>query len=278
MKGCPLCCIWCSNPESQVQELELVFYGEKCIKSNKCWQVCPTNAISIKDNRLALDKQLCNLCGSCVETCYAGAWKMFGINADLEYVIKEIEKDAVFYKNSGGGVTFGGGEPMLYPEFINAVASKCRNEDIPVAIETCGLVPWRNFEQILNKVDLVMFDIKHMDPRKHKEYCGHSNRSILKNLECLSQSSDVEVIVRVPIIPGLNDSEDNIRKIIKFVASLKGNIRGIELLPYHKFGESKYSRLGRKYTLAEIKVPSDEHMQKIKSMMIGNGIDIKIGG
>jgi pyruvate formate lyase activating enzyme len=203
---------------------------------------------------------------------------MFGTVVDLEFVFSEIEKDALFYKNSGGGVTFGGGEPMLYPEFLDAIASRCRSEDIPVAIETCGLVPWRNFEQILNKVDLVMFDIKHMDPLKHSEFCGHSNQSILKNLERLSQRSDVEIVIRVPIIPGLNDSEDNIEKTIKFVASLKGNIRGIDLLPYHKFGESKYSRLERKYALADLKIPSDEHMQKIKSMMKGFGIDIRVGG
>ena len=203
---------------------------------------------------------------------------MFGMVADVDYVIGEIEKDALFYKNSGGGVTFGGGEPMLYPEFIDAVASRCRSAGIPVAIETCGLVPWRNLEVILDNVDLVMFDIKHMDPRKHKELCGRSNQSILKNLERLSRRGDVEVIVRVPIIPGLNDSEDNIGKTIKFVASLKGNIRGIELLPYHKFGENKYQRLERKYSLAGLKIPSDEHMQNIKSMMDGYGLDIKIGG
>jgi len=278
MKGCPLACIWCSNPESQPKELQLVFYGEKCIRADKCWQVCPTNAISVKDDHLVLDKRLCNLCGKCVEACYAGAWKMFGMVVDVDYVIGEIEKDALFYKNSGGGVTFGGGEPLLYPEFIDAVASRCRSAGIPVAIETCGFVPWRNFEVILDNVDLVMFDIKHMDPQKHKELCGRSNQSILKNLKRLSQRGDVEVIVRVPIIPGLNDAEDNIRKTIKFVASLKGNIKGIELLPYHKFGENKYQRLERKYSLAGLKIPGDEHMQNIKSMMDGYGLDIKIGG
>ena len=203
---------------------------------------------------------------------------MFGMVADVDYVIGEVEKDALFYKNSGGGVTFGGGEPLLYPEFIDAVASRCRSAGISVAIETCGFVPWRNLEVILDNVDLVMFDIKHMDPQKHKELCGRSNQSILKNLKRLSQRGDVDVIVRVPIIPGLNDSEDNIRKTIKFVASLKGNIRGIELLPYHKFGENKYQRLERKYSLTGLEIPGDEHMQNIKSMMDGYGLDIKIGG
>jgi len=203
---------------------------------------------------------------------------MFGTVVDVDYIIKEIEKDAPFYKNSGGGVTFGGGEPLLYPDFISAVASRCQSEGIPVAIETCGFAPWRNFEKILDNVDLVMFDIKHMDPKKHKEWCGRSNQLILKNLERLSQRDDIEVIVRVPIIPGLNDSEDNINSTIRFVASLGGNIKRIELLPYHKFGEDKYERLGRKYALAGLKIPSDEHMQNIKRAMEGYGLDIKIGG
>jgi len=278
MKGCPLACLWCSNPESQSKEPQLVFYEEKCIRADKCWQVCPTGAISVKDNRLVLDKHLCNLCGECVEACYAGAWKMFGMAADVDNVVREIEKDALFYKNSGGGVTFGGGEPLLYPDFITAVASRCQSEDIPVAVETCGLVPWRNFEKILGNVDLVMFDIKHMDPQQHKELCGRSNQLILKNLARLSRRGGVEVIVRVPIIPGINDAEDNISKTARFVALLRGNIKAIELLPYHKFGENKYGRLGRKYSLAGLKVPSDEHMQNIKSMMDGYGLDIKIGG
>ena len=203
---------------------------------------------------------------------------MFGMVVDVDYIIKEIEKDILFYRNSGGGVTFGGGEPTLYPDFISAVSAACHNEGIPVAIETCGFTPWRNFEKILDNIDLVMFDVKHMDPKKHEELCGHSNQRILNNLKRLSQRPDIEVVVRVPIIPGLNDSKDNISNTIKFVASLRGNIKRVELLPYHKFGESKYERLGRKYTIKGLKIPSDEHMQSIKRTMEGYGLNIQIGG
>jgi len=211
LKGCPLSCLWCCNPESQLREPQLIFYGERCIKANKCLEVCPTHAISVKDNQLVLDKNLCHLCGKCVEACYAGAWKMFGMVVDVDYIMKEIEKDALFYKNSGGGVTFGGGEPLLYPDFIGAVASRCKSEAIPVAIETCGFAPWKSFEKALDNIDLVLFDIKHMDPQRHKELCGRSNQLILRNLERLSQKGDIEVVVRMPIIPGMNDSEDNIK-------------------------------------------------------------------
>lgn len=278
MKGCPLTCLWCSNPESQSGVPELTYLEEKCLHCNKCLKVCPSNAISVKGNRLVLDKSLCNLCGECVEVCYAGARKVFGMVVDVDYIMKEIEKDTLFYRNSGGGVTFGGGEPLLYPDFISAVANRCLSEGIPVAIETCGFTPWRNFEKILDNIDLVMFDVKHMDPKRHKELCGRSNQLILDNLKRLSQRDDVEVVVRVPIIPGLNDTENNVNNTARFVASLNGNIKGVEILPYHKFGEKKYERLGRKYTLKGLKIPSDEHMQDIKGTMEGYGLNIQIGG
>ena len=278
MKGCPLACIWCCNPESHSRAPELVFYGEKCIRSNRCLEVCPTHAISVKEDRLVLDKSLCNLCGKCVEACYAEAWKMFGRMVDVDYIMKEIEKDAPFYRNSGGGVTFGGGEPLLYPDFISAVANRCQSEGIPVAIETCGYAPWKNLERVLDTVDLVMFDIKHMDPKIHKELCGRSNQLILKNLKALSQRDNVEVIVRFPIIPGLNDTKDNSNSTARFVASLNGNIKRVEILPYHKFGEKKYERLGKVYALEGLEIPSDEHMQDIKRTIEGYGLSIQIGG
>jgi len=278
MKGCPLTCTWCSNPESQSTTPELTYMGDKCIRCNKCLEVCPNHAISVEENRLVHNKDLCQLCGKCVEVCYAGARKMLGMVVGVNYIIKEIEKDILFYWNSVGGVTFGGGEPVLYPDFISAVSAECHSEDIPVAIETCGFTPWRNFKKILDNIDLVMFDVKHMDPKRHKELCGRSNQLILNNLKRLSQRNDIEVVVRVPIIPGLNDSKDNISNTIKFVASLRGNIKRVELLPYHKFGESKYERLGRKYPLKGLKIPSDEHMQNIKRTMEGYGLNIQIGG
>jgi len=278
MKGCPLACIWCSNPESQSITPELLFYEEKCIRSNKCFEVCPTHAIVQKENRLVLDKSLCSLCGKCVEACYAGAWQMSGRVVDEDYILKEIEKDVPFYKSSGGGVTFSGGEPLLHADFIKSVASRCQSEGINVAIETCGYVPWKNFEKVLGNVDLVMFDIKHMDPKIHKKLCGRSNLSILRNLRNLSQRGDVEVIVRFPVIPGLNDSDDNINDTARFVASLNGNIKRVEVLPYHNYGENKYRRLGKTYLLKGLASPSDEYMQAIKSTMEGYGLNVQIGG
>jgi len=278
MKGCPLTCAWCSNPESQSIAPELLFYEEKCIRSNRCLEVCPTHAISQNENRLVLDKSLCNLCGECVEACYAGAWKMSGRVVDEDYILKEIERDSSFYKSSGGGVTFSGGEPLLHADFIESVANRCQIEGIPVAVETCGYVPWKNLEKVLGNVDLIMFDIKHMDPKIHKKLCGCSNLPILKNLRALSQRNNVEVIVRFPIIPGLNDTEDNVNSTARFVASLNGNIKKVEILPYHNYGENKYKRLGRKYLLKGLELPTEEHMQAIKSTMEGYGLNVQVGG
>jgi pyruvate formate lyase activating enzyme len=277
-KGCPLRCLWCSNPESQLSEFQLVLYPEKCIQADRCWQICPTHAISVKRKSLVLDKKLCNLCGKCVETCYAGAWKMFGMEVDVDYVMQEVKKDVPFYQSSGGGVTFGGGEPLLYAEFVNATAKRCKEEGIHTAVETCGYVPWSNFERVLDNIELMMFDIKHVDPQKHKELCGHSNELILDNLKRLSKISAVEVVGRVPVIPGLNDSKENLKDTARFVASLDGNIRRIELLPYHRFGEKKNERLGREYALAGVQIPNDKYVLELKELMEGFGVEIEVGG
>ena len=161
---------------------------------------------------------------------------------------------------------------------MNELALRCREENIHTAIETCAYVPWKNFEKVLANIDLFMFDVKHTNPEKHKELCGRSNRLIFENLKRLSKVSGKEAIIRVPLIPGMNDSAENLQNIARLAASLDGNIRRIELLPYHRFGEKKYERLGREYALNGVSVPSEERMQEFKHLMEGFGIDIKVGG
>jgi len=278
MKGCPLSCIWCSNPESQSAAPELVFYAEKCVQLNRCIRVCPTHAISVEGSRLVLDRSLCNLCGECVKACYTGAWSIFGKEVDVNYIMQEVEKDALFYKNSGGGVTFGGGEPLLWPSFISAVSKQCREKNIHVAIETCGHALLKSFEEILNTVDLVIYDIKHIDPKIHEKLCGLPNGLILDNLKRISKRGNTEITIRIPIIPGLNDSEDNIIGTARFVASLNSNIRKVEILPYHKLGVKKYERLVRGYACEDVEVPSNDHMQSIKRILENFELDVQIGG
>jgi len=240
-------------------------------------QVCPAHAISLEGESLFVNKSLCDLCGECVSACYAEAWKIFGKTVDVDYLIKEIEKDALFYRNSGGGITFGGGEPLLWPDFVNEVSRECRSRNIHVAVETAGHVPWRNCAKIVDVVDLIMYDIKHMDSAVHEKICGVPNELILENIKSLSKQ-EVDIIIRVPIIPGINDSRDNIHETARFVASLNSSIKVMEILPYHRFGIGKYAILGRKYELEDLQVPGQVYMEEIKGEIEAYGLSVKIGG
>jgi pyruvate formate lyase activating enzyme len=201
-----------------------------------------------------------------------------GREVDVDHIVQEVAKDALFYKNSGGGVTFGGGEPLLWPSFISAVSKQCREQSIHVAIETCGQAPQKSFTDVLNNVDLVIYDIKHIDPEIHKQFCGYSNELILDNLKKISKRDNLEITIRIPLIPGLNDSEENIIGTARFVVSLNSNIRRVELLPYHKLGVRKYERLAREYACENVEVPVNDHMQSIKRILDNYELDVQIGG
>jgi len=280
MKGCEMKCLWCSNPEGQASKPQLMLYPEKCIGCLSCAKVCPTGAAFTRDGLLLYDNRLCIGCGKCAEVCPAEAKKIAGQHVTVEHVVTEVLKDRLFYRNSGGGVTFGGGEPTLYPEFIRAVAIECQNRGINVAIETCGYAPWGNFEKLVPHINLVMFDLKHMDANTHKKLCGQSSRLIVENLKRLCELQHriegLEILIRMPIIPGLNDSKDNIHATAKFISSLGSSISGVELLPYHKLGISKYERLGVEYQIAEVKIPDNEHMNAIRDLLQQHGLNVEV--
>jgi len=276
-KGCPLRCLWCSNPEGQLTEKELVYIEERCVHCFRCLETCPNGAIYIKDNRPLIDKQKCTLCGGCLKTCYSEALKLYGSDMDIELIMVEIRKDALFYKNSGGGVTFGGGEPLLWPDFIADLAERCKKEGIHTAIETCGAVPWSNIETVIPATDLFLYDLKHMDPKNHENFCGQSNDKIIENLQNLSRERKAEVIVRIPIIPGYNDDKENIITMAKFISGL-GTIKKIHILSYFKYHLKKYEWLGRDYLLEGLQPPSDEKMNEIKMLIEKQGLKVSIGG
>jgi len=283
LKGCLLNCLWCSNPEGQSTDREIMLYPEKCIGCYKCIEVCDYGAIFIEDGQLMYDRKLCKVCGKCTDICPAEARKMVGKRVTVNEVMREIEKDILFYRNSGGGVTFGGGEPLLQSDFVKAVSIECEKKGIDVAIETCGYYPWGNLEKVIEHVNLIMFDLKHMDSDLHSKLCGYPNDLILSNLTRLcelvdSHSLDLQIIVRIPVIPGLNDSK-NISNTAKFISSLGNAVTRVELLPYHQLGIKKYERLGIKYDLKEVNVPTDEYMKNIKKLFTKySDIDTKIGG
>ena len=277
MKGCPLKCLWCSSPQTQKPSTEILHIELNCKKCGSCIEVCSNNAITISDkNDIQIDRKLCNSCGECVETCLNQALKLAGNKVTVEELFKEVNKDSPFYRRSNGGITVGGGEPTMQHEFVTAFLKRCKQIYIHTAMESCGYVKWEYLEKLLEHLDLVYFDIKHMDPLVHKELTGVSNELILENIK--KASALRPVIIRIPVATGLNDSDENILATARFATGLGSNLQRIEILPYHKFGTHLYDQLGIEYKLKDVDPPSDERMEKLKELIESCGIKAQIGG
>lgn len=275
-KGCPLSCWWCHNPESQNVKHEIMFFQERCIKCGVCIKRCPESAIKVTDQYPIIDKNKCVICGKCTDFCAKNAREYVGKDMTAQELMKEIIKDEVFYDESGGGVTFSGGEPLIYLDFLDEVLKKCKARGIHTAVDTSGYAPWESIEKIVDKVDLFLFDIKHMNNEKHKKYMNVENVGILENLRKLS-SRGSNIFIRMPIIVGVNDDDDeHIHQAIKFISNL--NVIQVNLLPYHKMGMDKYRRLKMDYKLSGEEKPSDEKIGEIADKFKKAGIKIKIGG
>lgn len=274
-KGCPLKCKWCHNPESQSCESEIIFSIDKCIGCNSCIDSCVDKCIRFIDNEVVIDKEKCTLCRNCTNNCPTNAIEMMGKTMTVDEVMKEIEKDMVFYEESGGGVTFSGGEPLLQFEFLKTLLKKCREKGIYTAVDTSGYSSLEKIVEVSQYVQLFLYDIKHIDDEKHINLTGVSNKQILENLSGITKKGS-NVWVRVPIIPGINDDDENILGIGSLMNSL--NLKDIFILPYHNIAINKYDKLGKTYSLPNIKTPSDEHMEEIASKLKNFGLNVKIGG
>jgi len=271
MKGCPLRCKWCANPEGQRNHPELGFIDAKCVGAEtcnaRCIRACPAKAIGLsQQGKPMIDRRTCNNCGKCTEECYYGALKLIGQEMTIDEVLAEVEKDRPFYRRSSGGITLGGGEPLTQFEFVIQLLEKCQEQFLHTAIETSGFGPWPHLERVLEYVDLVYCDIKHMDPVIHKKLTSQPNDLILGNVRkiLLTKKPD-EVIIRIPIIPGCNNSEGNVSDSVRFAAEL--GCEKIELVPYHKLGISKYSQYGMEYKLKNIEPPTKEEMQRFRDIV-----------
>jgi pyruvate formate lyase activating enzyme len=275
-KGCPLNCWWCHNPESQVLGRERMSRERRCIRCGACVTACGQGAISMDGDGVTTDAERCTLCGSCVEACYAGAREIVGREMTVAQVMAEVERDVAFYDESGGGVTVSGGEPLMQPAFLLGLLGVCREKEIHTALDTCGFAPWDTVDRIRDSVDLFLYDLKLMDAAEHRRFTGVSNELILSNLQALSQLGH-SIVLRVPIIPGVNDDEENIGQVGAFAAALP-HLQRVDILPYHQIAVDKYDRLERVYGLREIRPPGDETMDSVAELLRRFDLTVKIGG
>jgi len=252
-----------------------MFWKGRCIGCRACLPACPQGAISW-ENGPSTDGEKCVRCGACVEVCYAEAREMVGRQMTAAQVMTEIEQDIPFYDESGGGVTFSGGEPLAQPDFLLALLEACREQEIHTAVDTCGFAPWEVLDRIRGRVDLFLYDLKLMDDARHRKFTGVSNELILRNLKMLSEREH-DIFLRVPIIPGVNDDDGFIRQMGKFAAALP-HLGRVDILPYHQIAVEKYKRLNKVYDLPEARPPSDERLAEIAQTLRGFGLQVNIGG
>jgi len=277
LKGCPLRCLWCCNIEGQKTGSQLKVTAADCNGCGRCVPVCPVNAITLEreGDMLRVDREKCMDCGVCVNVCYTGALDTFGKVYTADGLFHILARDEQYYRASGGGVTIGGGEPTLQPEFTLALIERCHKAAIHVALDTCGHTDSDAGFRCLAEADLLLFDLKHMDPEKHRRLTGVSNDTILANLSRLDEMEQ-HIIVRIPIIPGMNDSEENLCATAELLAGMK-SLERLDLIGYHNYSIMKYGQLGKRYPLDM--APADEpYMQKIKSLFESYDINTQLGG
>ncbi|WP_028830117.1 trans-4-hydroxy-L-proline dehydratase activase [Proteocatella sphenisci] len=275
-KGCPMDCKWCHNPESQAYTQGVMYNAEKCVECGNCISKCPQDAISIKGGVITTSADRCNFCESCTDACLNNAREIAGKAYTVDEIMKEIEKDKMFYDQSNGGVTLSGGEVMTQDmNYILGILKKCNRMGYRVNIDTCGHASFENFEKIMPYVDTFLYDIKHMDNELHKELTGQGNELVLGNLAKLSEKG-AKINIRMPLVEGINADDEHIGKVIDFLSNLK--IEKVNLLPYHNTGKSKYERMGIRYEGDNYTAPDAERMEMIRLRFEKNNFNAKIGG
>jgi pyruvate formate lyase activating enzyme len=270
LQGCPLVCRWCSNPEGQARSPVLAFDVDKCIgtaECDRCVPACGAEAVAhSEDGKVRIDRELCNDCGECTEACPSTALELLGSTMTVDQVLDAVEEDSSFYARSGGGLTVSGGEPLLQARFVGQLLKAARSRGIDTALETSGYCRWEDLRDVCQHLDQVFYDVKSLDPARHQDHVEVGNRLILDNLRRLCEHfPDLPIVVRTPIIPGFNDSPEDVGAIARLVEDLPGSRRH-ELLPYHGFGEPKYRRLGKEYPLSGFEAPTEEQMARLREI------------
>lgn len=275
-KGCNLHCNWCQNPESHSPRPQVMYYRNRCRTCGRCLEVCSTGAVrEVAPFGFITDHEKCTLCGACVDGCFCDARKMVGQHLSLEAIMDAIRKDRAYYEESGGGVTFSGGEPLLQADAVRELARHCQNEGIHTALETAGHVPWRTFEGLLPRLDLLYYDLKHIDSDAHRRFTGVPLDRILDNLRRVSEIFR-NLTVRIPVVPGVNADEQVQIRMFSFL-SRNTNVRRVELLPFHRLGMAKYEGLGMAYACAELDNLSKQDCIPFAEIGRGMGLSVQVG-
>lgn len=274
-KGCPLSCKWCSNPESQEFSTTILFDKSNCISCGKCIDICSHNAISLQNKGL-IDRDKCVNCGTCSDICPTGALTKSGNIHSVKEVLDEVTKDSVHFRRSGGGVTLSGGEPLSQPDYALSLILGAKERGLHTAMETTGVAPVEVLHRVIPHLDLVLLDIKSFYSQPMEEQVGTKSEVVLKNALIINRLAK-ELVIRVPVIPGFNADENSVKAIASFVTHLN-KVQKIHLLPYHNYGQNKYSLLGKEYEISALNSPSKNEMEKYKSIVELFGFICQIGG
>ncbi|QDU54653.1 glycyl-radical enzyme activating protein [Aeoliella mucimassa] len=270
LKGCPLRCWWCHNPESQSKGIELAINPAVCVECGGCWGVCPHNEPVAECTGPLADWAHCTQCGECVEVCPTGGRTMMGSLMTVDEVMAAVLKDRLFFEDSGGGITLSGGEPMVQPEFVRGVLAACRQQELRTAIDTCGYCQQDDLLSVAPLADLFLYDLKAMDEQTHREHTGVSNTRILDNLVALGKVHS-NIWIRVPIVPGVNDHASELEALARFASTVDG-IRRVDLLTYHQLGSHKHERIGKQGSERPEAVPTAEVMQSAAELFRSHGL------
>jgi pyruvate formate lyase activating enzyme len=275
-KGCPLTCWACHNPEGQTSGVDLLVRDERCNICGDCVTDCPQEALSENGTGIQIDRYRCDLCGACADICLRGALEMAGRTVTVAEVMQEILRDVVYYDESGGGATFSGGEPLFQPDFLLALLRECKEKGITTVVDTSGQTLQQVVESVAGLVDQFLYDVKLMDSDRHRQFTGIANQQILSNLEWLSNHGS-DVVVRLPLFPGINDDAANLEALGLFLSSL-GVRHLVDILPYHRTGVEKYGRLGRGYKLSDAQPPGEDALAGAVTLLQTHGLHVTVRG
>jgi pyruvate formate lyase activating enzyme len=277
LKGCPLRCPWCSNPESHACSPELLLREVKCIQCGKCQDICPEQAITVTQSGIKVNREKCSNCLKCVQACTPRALEAIGQWLTSDEVMDTVLKDASYYKRTDGGMTLSGGEPLVQWQFALSILKKAKENGLNTTLDTTGYSKWHPFEKVLQNTDLVLYDLKQLDPAKHQAVTGIPNELILENLKKTLTETSVNVWLRIPVIPQFNNSLENMSRVTSFIENLPRMPEKVSLLPFHKFAAGKYHSLGKNYEFADVPLLEDQEIEEYKAFIASQGINVDIG-